>query len=417
MIVTQNAIEGFTAVIGGYVQSLVCAIVMAFCIRAPDDYKTQERNEAAKTLFWVLLSSHVIMTVYRFLYLNLFSWMRNAIVIFMFMKIILITYLSQSWLYAEDVEDITKTDDQFYFYRWLWVEYTLVFVNIVGVMIFMLLSSCSKPKVEIQTIPQYRQNKPEDFIYMYTILIQLFQLLIAPSLVNVWLRFVVYDNINRFEKERDWSLQVAAIFSYVQIACFWVGFMFTRSSESRKRFYNKIMPEVTHYCILFAGLIIPIILIILTTINLISTGVDDIVVFTLCSQIGLLLWFYLVFWAAADMTREFAKDQQKAVQLIQYRAEKRRILKTYYQADQVGGENDNDYHTAAEPGCCRKFCNLFRFESSLVDNLDDLRKPLDDETEEQIKLGEDFFKRTVKPYRDIERTRSDGLRHNLDQSL
>ena len=79
----------------------------------------------------------------------------------------LIIWLSQDWLFDDDVNSWTRPDDsqivmengliepgkRFKFLRWLWIEFSLLFASITGCTVFLLMSMCSQPQVSIQTAP------------------------------------------------------------------------------------------------------------------------------------------------------------------------------------------------------------------------------------------------------------------------
>ena len=92
-------------------------------------------------------------------------------------------------------------------------------------------------------------------------------------------------------------MDAAEYLSLVQIVCFWIGFMITRASESRKRFYNKVMPEITHWCIYTATLIIPAMIATFDIISMVTSKLDDVVLMHFILQIGIVIWF-LVDWRA-----------------------------------------------------------------------------------------------------------------------
>lgn len=84
--------------------------------------------------------------------------------------------------------------------------------------------------------------------------------------------------------------------SYFQIIAFIFGFNITRGSVSRPPSYNLLMPAICHFCVILGVFLIPGAVLVFNILNMItSKGLDCVVVWCCCVQLGIIVWYSLTF--------------------------------------------------------------------------------------------------------------------------
>lgn len=111
MIITDKPIEGFASIIGPYIMHLSALIAIGISVRTPEYEDDEDRETSARTILWLLVINHLVLGTYHYVYLNLNLSLRNFIVLFLGLQIWLTIYMCDRWLFSEDLDKITETDD------------------------------------------------------------------------------------------------------------------------------------------------------------------------------------------------------------------------------------------------------------------------------------------------------------------
>ena len=82
------------------------------------------------------------MAIVRYCSLFLFKELRSKMTLFMMISVFLVSSICQDWVYKEEIDSFTKTDEQRQFYIWLWIEVSLFYGSILGGALYILLCSC-----------------------------------------------------------------------------------------------------------------------------------------------------------------------------------------------------------------------------------------------------------------------------------
>ena len=78
-----------------------------------------------------------------------FKELHSKMTFFMMISVFLISHIYQTWVYKEEIDTFTKTDEQRQFYIWLWIEVLLFYGSILGGALYILLCTCCSRQVHV----------------------------------------------------------------------------------------------------------------------------------------------------------------------------------------------------------------------------------------------------------------------------
>ena len=78
-------------------------------------------------------------------------------------SVFLVSSICQDWVYKEEIDSFTKTDEQRQFYIWLWIEVSLFYGSILGGALYILLCSCFQRQIQVQNTLQATKGE-QDFL-------------------------------------------------------------------------------------------------------------------------------------------------------------------------------------------------------------------------------------------------------------
>ena len=111
MINLRSVVDGFRVILLGYVQNLVLALTMIIVVRPPiyEDDEDHNHTTKARYFYYGLIVYHLTVAIVRYLSLFHFKELRSKMTIFMMIAVFLMSYISQAWVYRQDIDDITKS--------------------------------------------------------------------------------------------------------------------------------------------------------------------------------------------------------------------------------------------------------------------------------------------------------------------
>lgn len=108
--------DGFSVILGSYTVHFAAFLVLATVIRGAPDYEDPLRQSQADTIYWTLMSMHLVIggVKYASLFLTKFFW--DKMTIFIILVVVITCYLQGTWIY-DDIPTITQ--EQAVFELWL----------------------------------------------------------------------------------------------------------------------------------------------------------------------------------------------------------------------------------------------------------------------------------------------------------
>ena len=137
---------------------------------------------------------------------------------------------------------------------------------------------------------------------MQTLFILLFSQIVSVPFIN--LMFRMEDQPSCLTHEAESYLHLIAYLAALQVLLFYLGFLSTRGSLFRRTWYNNIMPELAHYSIFVAMLLIPAINIALSIAYVAHGGLNNLFWLNLLSQVSTIVWFLIEFYTVVNIVNE-----------------------------------------------------------------------------------------------------------------
>ena len=96
-----SVIDGFKVILGSYLLHVAAFLSMIIAVRPPDYTDNPEQTEKAKTIYYVLLTMHIVLAVLK--YINIFVNKKLMVVnaISMFGVILIFGHLCEDWIFPQ----------------------------------------------------------------------------------------------------------------------------------------------------------------------------------------------------------------------------------------------------------------------------------------------------------------------------
>ena len=111
MINLDSVIDGFRVIIGGFILNLVALVTIIIAVRPPEYEDDEELTHTAFVIYITLLVNHLTLAAVRYLSLFQTRLLRDYMVCFMIVQVVIVCILSQRFIYTEDLRAVTKTQE------------------------------------------------------------------------------------------------------------------------------------------------------------------------------------------------------------------------------------------------------------------------------------------------------------------
>ena len=141
--VLLSTVDGFKIAIGSWIVNLAALLAMLIAIRAPPAYEDPELDEQATWTYVLLVLMHAIMSFVKLwsLYISTYFWDKQTILMLVVVGIQIL--ICRNWIYNENRDSllyVPLTDVQKKFETWIYLEYILIYSNIVGAMMYIFIN-------------------------------------------------------------------------------------------------------------------------------------------------------------------------------------------------------------------------------------------------------------------------------------
>ena len=254
MINLNSLVDGFAVIIGSYLMNAIMFLTLLFAVRVPDF--DDDRNAVKPYLLVVFLHFALSVLRYHNLYYSNVSFILISVA--MFAVVGTIVYLSSHWIYTSELDPAALTNEQCQFYVWTFIEVFYFMSTVFAAFLFILISVFGRMQVDVST-PTVPEKGEGEFIVMQSFMIQLFSQIVSVPFINFVLTSNVSPSLNCQPREAHSFLHPIAYLAFLQVVLFILGFFKTRVSLYRATWYNNIMPELCHYSIFVALLVLPVV--------------------------------------------------------------------------------------------------------------------------------------------------------------
>ena len=123
---------------------------MLIAIRWPPAYDDPDLDKTATWTYVLLICMHAIMSFVKLwsLYLGTYFWDKQTIMMLFVVGVQIL--LCRNWLYNEDRESLLNvplTDSQKKFETWIYLEYILIYSNIIGAIMYIFINRVMKLQI------------------------------------------------------------------------------------------------------------------------------------------------------------------------------------------------------------------------------------------------------------------------------
>ena len=189
MINLLSTVDGFKVIMGGWIVNLAALMTLVLAIRTPPDYgdDTDEdinRTLHAKLIFSGLVLMHTFLCVVKYLSLHVTRWFWDLLVLLSLINIVIMIYICQRWLYIDDRDLSTLTDEQYKFQMWLWTELMLVYASIAGSAIYISVSYFHHPTFVICSTMD-KVSMFGDFLDSHMTMVDFMNSIFSPGLIAI----------------------------------------------------------------------------------------------------------------------------------------------------------------------------------------------------------------------------------------
>lgn len=337
MLNLKSVIDGFKVLLGSIIihaASLITMITMCFTAHPPT-YTGEDgaqKTESAKTLFVCLLLLHLTLAIVKYLqmFVNDHLIMINAV--FMMVVVYFTCVLCKNWLYKEGgrTAPAELTPEQAQFDCWLWIELLAVMSCLCCGMVYTFLAKISPPTVNIYSPLQSSSDKDIDFMKAHTMPLELIFNFFCPMfLCIVFLNTGIYPG---YEEAADRMLKCNIYYGAVQFICVAMPLFIERVSPTKSEWWIGCAPEFTYACGIASCFVMPLVSVIFNAVYLAHSKTDyhvyqPLIIFIICTQVGLLLWSLLTMLTFLNDDLEYQKDERLGFLAIYKRGRARGVHK------------------------------------------------------------------------------------------
>ena len=208
----------------------------------------------------------------------------------------LITYLSQDWIYVEGKDWADLTPEQTKFETWLWIELSIFYSTIVSGAVFTFICSFQPVCISVRSVTLKDKQTDVDFLNANRILVDMFGQIIAPAFtIAVVMRYVYGKVLSDEHKELEPYLNGSFYCIGIQTIFFILGIMMPRGSESRSDCYIRNAPMLLHWALRFALVIIPFVIVCINITAIVYQSMECLLLVILLTESTTIVWYFMTF--------------------------------------------------------------------------------------------------------------------------
>lgn len=264
MINAKHIIDGFKIIIGGFMLNLCMFLTLIISVRPPD-FEDEELTRSAKIIFGSLIPYHLILGFVRYWSMFFGNELRAVISMVMLLVVIVITTISQQWVYPTDFDPMTLNESQCHFYGWMKIEVAFFYSTLVSACLYIFINTMISVKLRFES--DYTGGESDvdvDFLDVHSILIDMFSMIVASPSINMFLSSGVAPHCIALESVGD--LTTVNWISLVQIGFFVIGLFLGRGSIYSRPFTLKIMPSIGFWAMIISMIGLPLVNIVISIV-------------------------------------------------------------------------------------------------------------------------------------------------------
>lgn len=167
MIQLRSIVYGFRVILGSWIVHLAAFLVLLFDIRPPNYKDDRERTQQAKIIYWVLLMTHLVLSIVLYLSLLWTKVFWDKMTILILFVVATTCYMQGNWFYS-DRPPSDAGSDQAVFEQWLMIELFMIYSFVAAAALFLTISKFKKPILNMMS-PLLERDYFCDVIELYSL--------------------------------------------------------------------------------------------------------------------------------------------------------------------------------------------------------------------------------------------------------
>ena len=322
----QSTVDGFKIAVGSWIVNLAALLAMLIAIRAPPNYENEDLDRDAKWTFTMLIFMHAITCAVKVhaLYIGDYWWDKQTVM--MLYVVGMQIWLCRGWLYNLDEDAVPLTPSQRKWEIWLYLEYMLVYSNIMGGIVYILICRIAPMAIEVHSEHLSRDGMG-DFLDANTMIVDLFNAIISPAIVGFQIMIKSNGLATAENAMTGWIFGLLVIQGVLLI----FGLQMKRVGANWSPKWNTLMPKITAWCAWISLVVFPAIIGTSAAIGALALHQSvPFLALNIFSQLVLSGWYWTRFKASLEAHFAKIEELREAIELLYARAEFHGLIERHH---------------------------------------------------------------------------------------